>query len=271
MKPISLRRLLRDVSSGKTSVDEATRQLGRLPFETLLPGGRSKTPPEVRYDHHRHLRTGIPEVVFGEGKKASTIEAIVERVSSRGEGLLVTRVDGAVAEKLIARHPGLVHHSAARCLVLGTGRRTSQRGGIAILSAGTTDIPVAEEAAVTAEFLGHRVVRRYDVGVAGLHRLLSILPEISGCRVIVAVAGMEGALPSVLAGLVELPIVAVPTSIGYGASFRGLASLLAMMNSCAPGVSVVNIDNGFGAAAMAAKIDRIVRKAPRSSPPKNRL
>lgn len=252
-----VRRLLRDLSRGVLDVDTALAALKRLGVESIdhpsLPRG---TTPAVRFDHHRELRTGIPEAVFGQGKDRGTLAELLRRAIASKRRLLVTRVDPDDGAALAREIPEVRHLAAARCLVAGRTRPAARSGGIALLAAGTTDLPVAEEAAETAIFLGRRVVRRYDVGVAGLHRVVSVLPDLAGCRVIIAVAGLEGALPSVVAGLVDLPVVAVPTSVGYGAAFSGLAPLLAMMNSCAPGIGVVNIDNGFGGAVLAAKIDR---------------
>lgn len=262
----AVRRLLRALATGSLDVDRALVRLERLGLESFAHPTPGDIPtPVVRFDHHRELRTGIPEAVFGQGKDRATLAELLRRAVAAKRRLLVTRVDPTDGEFLAREIPKIRHFAAARCLVAGTPRRIATTGGIALLAAGTTDLAVAEEAAVTAAFLGRRVVRRYDVGVAGLHRLVSILPDLAGCRAIIAVAGLEGALPSVVAGMVDLPVVAVPTSVGYGAAFSGLAPLLAMMNSCAPGIGVVNIDNGFGGAVLAAKIDRGGRRTPARS------
>jgi NCAIR mutase (PurE)-related protein len=247
MDPRSLKQLLEQVRTGAVSPDAAAARLATLPYEDL---GFAKL------DHHRALRRGFPETVFGAGKSAEQIVTIVERITARGQRVLVTRTTPEVHEKVQAVHPEARFHEAARCLTVETGKAAALSGRIAIAAAGTSDLPVAEEAAVTAEFHGAAVERVYDVGVAGLHRLLDHAPTIRGADVVIVVAGMEGALPSVVAGLVDAPVVAVPTSVGYGASFHGLAALLAMLNSCASGVGVVNIDNGFGAAHLACLILR---------------
>jgi NCAIR mutase (PurE)-related protein len=206
-------------------------------------------------DHHRGLRDQFPEVVLALGKTPAQVAAIAERLVERGGRLLVTRATPEHAAAVLAILPDAVYHDQARAVTLD--RRPPPRvGGIAVVCAGTSDLPVAEEAAITAEMMGNDVVRMADVGVAGIHRLLHRLPELREARVLVVVAGMEGALPSVVAGLVDTPVIAVPTSVGYGASFGGLAALLGMLNSCAAGVAVVNIDNGFGAGYMASLINR---------------
>jgi NCAIR mutase (PurE)-related protein len=243
----ALRRLLRKVRAGTMDVDRALEELRHLPFEKL---------GFATLDHHRALRRGYPEVVYGQGKTADQVTAIVDRLARTGPSVLVTRVGADVHARVAERHPDAVYHPLARCIVLARGRRPKPRPGILLLSAGTSDLPVAEEAAVTAETLGHRVDKAYDVGVAGLHRLLAHRVALTRARVIIAVAGMEGALPSVVAGLTDCPVVAVPTSTGYGAGAGGEAALLAMLNSCAGGVAVVNIDNGFGAGVLAAMINR---------------
>ena len=210
----------------------------------------------ARVDHHRGLRDAMPEVILGLGKTPEQIVAIATSLLERADRLLVTRVEAAAVEALTAAIPDGKHHSTARCV---TVERVvvPKPEGVMVLCAGTADLPVAEEAAVTAEIIGNDVRRVYDVGVAGLHRLLDQLAILREARALVVVAGMEGALPSVVAGLVNAPVIAVPTSIGYGASFQGLAPLLAMLNSCAAGVGVVNIDNGFGAGYLAATINRL--------------
>ena len=245
MDPASLKELLEAVRDGRVSPEQAVERLATLPYEDL---GFAKV------DHHRALRRGFPEAVYGAGKTADQIEAIVGRITAQGQRVLVTRTTADVAQRIAATHPDVRYHEAARCLTIDAGSRPSLPGRIAIVAAGTSDLPVAEEAAVVAEFHGAAVERVYDVGVAGLHRLLDRTETIRGADVVIVVAGMEGALPSVVAGLVDSPVIAVPTSIGYGASFHGLAALLAMLSSCASGVGVVNIDNGFGAAHLACLI-----------------
>jgi NCAIR mutase (PurE)-related protein len=247
MDPQSLRELLENVRRGAVSPEEAAARLATLPYEDL---GFAKI------DHHRALRRGFPEAVFGEGKTAEQILAIIERIAARGQRVLVTRVAPEIHRLVVAVRPEVRYHEAARCLTVETGPAATLPGRIAVVAAGTSDLSVAEEAAVVATFHGATVDRIYDVGVAGLHRLLDRAESIRQADVVVVVAGMEGALPSVVAGLVDAPVVAVPTSVGYGASFHGLAALLAMLNSCASGVGVVNIDNGFGAAHLACLILR---------------
>ncbi len=248
MDPESLKDLLEAVKQGRVSPDQAVERLATLPYEDL---GFAKI------DHHRALRRGFPETVYGAGKTAEQIEAIAARITAQGQRVLVTRTTPEVAERVAGAIPSVRYHQVARCLTIEGGSRPTLPGRIAILAAGTSDLPVAEEAAVVAEFHGAATVERvYDVGVAGLHRLLDRTETIRRADVVIVVAGMEGALPSVVAGLVDSPVIAVPTSIGYGASFQGLAALLAMLSSCASGVGVVNIDNGFGAAHLACLILR---------------
>jgi NCAIR mutase (PurE)-related protein len=211
----------------------------------------------ARVDTHRAVRQGFPEVILGLGKTPAQIAAIAEKLVARGQALLVTRADAAVFDAVRAKVPGATHHETARAITLMQGHVPEGKGTIMVACAGTSDLPIAEEAVVTLELMGNRVDRLYDVGVAGLHRLLSEQARLQSARVIVVVAGMEGALPSVVAGLVDVPVIAVPTSVGYGASFGGVAALLGMLNSCANGVSVVNIDNGFGAACMASLINHL--------------
>ena len=247
MHPDKLRSLISSVAKGKKTVEQAMSELKSLPYEDL---GFAKL------DHHRHLRRGFPEVIFCAGKTTEQVVAIVGAMVERESNVLATRVLPEVYEAVRAEHKKAVYSEDARTmtiLVQSIGRR---RGSVTIISAGTSDIPVAEEAAVTSETMGCHVQRIYDVGVAGIHRLFDRANEISKSDSIVVVAGMEGALASVVAGLVECPVVAVPTSVGYGASFGGLAALLGMLNSCSPGVSVVNIDNGFGAGYSASIIAR---------------
>ena len=210
----------------------------------------------AKVDHHRSLRDWVPEVILGQGKSPAQIVAIAQTLLGRSDRLLITRLEPDAARAVLEAVPDARHHEAARCITVERVAVTRQ-DGIAVLCAGTADLPVAEEAAVTAEIIGNDVKRMYDVGVAGLHRLLDQLPELLEARALVVVAGMEGALPSVVAGLVSAPVIAVPTSVGYGASFQGLAPLLSMLNSCAAGVGVVNIDNWFGAGYLAASINRI--------------
>jgi NCAIR mutase (PurE)-related protein len=211
----------------------------------------------ARVDTHRELRQGFPEVILGLGKSPAQIAGIAEALVARGQALLITRADAQTFDVLRARVPGIRYHETARAITLTQGAVPEGKGTVMIACAGTSDLPIAEEAAVTLELMGNRIDRLYDVGVAGLHRLLSEQVRLQAARVIVVVAGMEGALPSVVAGLVNVPVIAVPTSVGYGASFGGVAALLGMLNSCANGVSVVNIDNGFGAACMASLINHL--------------
>jgi NCAIR mutase (PurE)-related protein len=242
VNPDRIRKILADVASGSTSVDEASESLRLLPFEDL---GFAKI------DHHRQLRRGFPEVIFGPGKNAEQIRTIASRLISQGQNVLVTKTNEE-AYRLIAKdHPAARWHEEARAIVVELERPIPIPGKVLVLSAGTSDIPIAEEAALTAEMMGCQVNRLFDVGVAGLHRLASHQKSLSEASVLIVAAGMEGALPSVVAGLVSAPVVAVPTSIGYGASFGGLAALLAMLNSCSTGVAIVNIDNGFGAGYLA--------------------
>ncbi len=247
-----LRDLLEAVRAGALSLEAAEWRvldcLRRAPFEDLT---------FARVDHHRPVRQGFPEVVFGPGKSVDQIVSIAERIVARGHTLLVTRTTAEVYAAIQARVPGVEFHPDARAITLRQGEVPPGRGVILVAAAGTSDVPVAEEAALTADLMGNRVDRLYDVGVAGLHRLLAAHERLVGARVVIVVAGMEGALPSVIGGLVDVPVIAVPTSVGYGASFGGLTALLAMLNSCAMGVGVVNIDNGFGAAALASAINHL--------------
>jgi len=243
--------LLRQIQRGEIAPEEALLSFKKQPFEDL---------GYVNIDHHRELRHGIPEVIFGGGKTAEQIIGIIESMRSRGyEFILTTRLDEQKAAEISAVLP-IDYDPVSKIAVYGTLREPDTEGVIVVCCAGTSDIPVAEEAARTAEALGSRVVRIFDIGVAGMHRLLSRLDTIMQARVIIACAGMEGALATVLGGLVSAPVIAVPTSIGYGASFDGLAALLSMLNSCAGNVSVVNIDNGFGAGYLASLINRIGEK-----------
>ncbi len=241
--------LLKNVRSGKTTLDEAKAQLKSLPFEDL---GFS------RIDHHRSLRKGFPEVIWGEGKTSGQILSITRQLKTKGQNILITRLEERKARAIQRAFPKSRYYPNSKVLTYLTHPVISGgKGTILVISAGTTDIPVAEEAAVTAQFMGNRVETLYDVGVAGIHRLLSERQRLEAARVLIVVAGMEGALPSVIGGLVDRPVIAVPTSIGYGTSFGGITALLAMLNSCASGVAVVNIDNGFGAGYMASLINRI--------------
>lgn len=240
--------LLRDLYSHKITPEQALQKLEDYPYEDL---GFAKV------DHARELRKGTAEVIFGQGKTPAQLIKISKAILDKGSNLLITRLAPEIYKKIKARLPGCRYYPEARCLTLIKKKEPEPAGLIAILSAGTSDIPVAEEAAITCEFFGNKVARFYDVGVAGLHRLLGHLEDIKKARVIVVVAGMEGALPSVVAGLVKTPIIAVPTSVGYGANFHGLSALLAMLNSCPGGVAVVNIDNGFGAGYLASLINKL--------------
>jgi pyridinium-3,5-biscarboxylic acid mononucleotide synthase len=246
----ALKRLLRRVAAGTASVDEATRALVDLPFASL---------GYATVDTHRSLRSGFPEVVYGERKSLAQLEGIITALEGRGQPVLVTRLPAETAEALQRRWPDALWHPEARILHLPRGRRL-RAGRVAVVCAGTSDIPVAEEAAVTAAAMGAEVARVYDVGVAGLHRLLRRRAELQEAHAAVVVAGMEGALASVVGGLVGLPVVAVPTSVGYGANLGGLSALLTMVNSCAPNVAVVNVDNGFGGGFYAALVSRARRR-----------
>jgi len=247
MNPEALKRLLEEVRSGGVSVEEGLERLRRLPFESL---------GFATLDHHRQLRLGQPEVLFGQGKTTPQIEEIAERLAAASGSFLATRLSDEAARALQARFPSARWNPAARTVWLPPAGPAAPVGLVSVVSAGTADQPVAEEAAVTAEATGSAVERHYDLGVAGIHRLLSRAPALERARALVVVAGMEGALASVVGGVVGRPLIAVPTSVGYGASFGGLAALLAMLNSCAPGVLVVNIDNGFGAGYAAGVIAR---------------
>lgn len=247
MTPEQLRRLLAAVAAGERSPEEALRDLAELPYADL---GFAKL------DLHRELRNGLPEAVYAEGKRTEELELIGERMTAAHGRVLMTRVRPEAAERLLAVWPEAVYHERARALTRGESPRV-EGAPIAVLAAGTSDLGVAEEAAICATFFGHEVERCFDVGIAGLHRLLGNLPAIRRAGVVIAVAGMDGALPTVVASLVPAPVVAVPTSVGYGASFGGLAALLTMLNGCAPGIGVVNIDNGYGAAVLASRISRM--------------
>jgi NCAIR mutase (PurE)-related protein len=248
LTPERLRALLAGVAAGAVPVDEAERRLAWNPVEELA---------FASLDHHRALRQGFPEVVFGQGKTPDQVVAIAQRIAARGDGFLATRVALEAAEALAAALPAIELNPLGRTAWLAPAEplQRQTRGPVLIVTAGTSDLPVAEEAAVTASAYGNPVERLTDVGVAGIHRLLSRTDALRSAAVVIVVAGMEGALPSVVGGLVSVPVIAVPTSVGYGASFGGVAALLGMLNSCASGVTVVNIDNGFGAAVAASRIN----------------
>ncbi|MGC9198363.1 MAG: nickel pincer cofactor biosynthesis protein LarB [Acidobacteriaceae bacterium] len=263
MTPSALLRLLSAVERGELSSADAAERLARLPFEDL---------GDARVDHHRSLRSGLPEVIFAQGKTQAQTLAIFQSLMNDGVDVLATRVDPETAQELLRKFPAAVHSPVARTVSLRQSQPAPQEPGrvqpavgtIAVVCAGTSDLPVAEEAAVTAETFGTRVTRIYDVGVAGLHRLLAAREPLLAADVVVVCAGMEGALPSVVGGLVGVPVIAVPTSVGYGGSFGGTTALLGMLNSCSPNVLVVNIDNGFGAAYSAVLIARAAQSRPAS-------
>ncbi|MBQ3108869.1 MAG: nickel pincer cofactor biosynthesis protein LarB [Clostridia bacterium] len=239
---------LEDVKSGKLSPEEALLKFRQDPFEDM---------GYARIDHHRGLRQGVPEVIFGQGKTPEQTAGIVSAMIARGEqDILITRMPKE-SKEAVEKIAELTYYELPKIGIANPKKDRPKKGHIAVVTGGTSDLPVAEEAAIVAEVLGNRVERVYDVGVAGLHRLLHSLPELMKARVVIAVAGMEGALASVVGGLVSCPVIAVPTSVGYGASFGGLSALLSMLNSCASGVSVVNIDNGFGAGFLASRINQM--------------
>ena len=252
MNRLQLRDLLEEVRSGAITPESAHEQLlqylRQSPYENL---------GFARVDHHRSVRQGFPEVVYGPGKTPEQIAAISERIVAAGQNLLVTRTTRDAYDAIRERLPAASFHEQARTITLRLTSMPPGRGTILVTAAGTADLPVAEEAVTSAEIMGNTVDRLYDVGVAGLHRLLAEHARLTAAHVVIVVAGMEGALPSVVGGLVDAPVIAVPTSVGYGASFGGITALLAMLNSCASGVSVVNIDNGFGAAAIASAINHL--------------
>jgi NCAIR mutase (PurE)-related protein len=254
-----LKEILDDYKKGEVDQEATLRLLSKLPYEDL---------EFARIDHHRSLRRGFPEVIYGATKSAPQIVDIIRAMRAWDAEVLVTRVDESKATAIVAEIPAACYHPLARALVLsGKTPQPPGNGTIQVICAGSSDVPVAEEAALTAELMGNRVERFYDVGVAGLHRLLGIWEDLQRGSVYVVVAGMEGALPSVVSGLVARPVIAVPTSIGYGASFGGLAALLGMLNSCSPGIAVVNIDNGFGAGYMAAIINHCAEYRPSATAP----
>ena len=239
--------LLASVERGDTTAAAAAQRLATLPFEDL---------GHTRVDHHRSLRTGLPEVIYAAGKTPEQTAAIFDALAADGVDVLATRASQAAADAVLARHRTAAYNSTARTISLRQSALPESRGHIAVLCAGTSDLAVAEEAAITAETFGTQVTRLYDVGVAGLQRLLAVRDQLAAAHAVIVCAGMEGALPSVVGGLVGVPVIAVPTSVGYGASFGGASALLGMLNSCSPNVSVVNIDNGFGAAYSAVLIAR---------------
>ena len=247
MTPENLSKLLQQVRRSRLSVPQALERLRHLPFEDL---------GFVKIDHHRTLRQGFPEVIFAPGKSPEQVETIVAKMMPKRHNILITRGNQELYKQVRKVAPKSKFHSLSGAITIEHARKNRGRGTILVVSAGTADIPVAEEALVTAKIMGNRVKAVYDVGVAGLHRLLNQMGVLRNARAIICVAGMEGALPSVVGGLVGVPVIAVPTSIGYGASFEGLAALLGMLNSCSPNVAVVNIDNGFGAGYLASMINR---------------
>jgi hypothetical protein len=243
-----LEEVLKKVSLGQMSPGEAFDKLKDYPYQDL---GFAKV------DHHREVRRGFPEIIYGQGKTDVQILKIAQEICKRGNSLLITRAGPRIYRKIRRKIPGCLYNSLGRTVYLKKKRPAPGKGKIVIITAGTSDIPVAEEAFVTCEMLGNETERIYDVGVAGLHRLIGEMDKIRKARLIIAVAGMEGALPSVVAGLVNVPVIAVPTSVGYGASFQGISALLAMLNSCPGGVAVMNIDNGFGAGYLASLINHL--------------
>jgi pyridinium-3,5-biscarboxylic acid mononucleotide synthase len=248
MDPVAIESLLNEVREGRTDVAAALEKLRHLPFEDL---GFAKL------DHHRALRTGMPEVIFASGKTSLQVAAIFEGMARAGGNVLATRASSEAFDAVKTVEPRAVYHEAARAITLSQAEPVPGKGTIAVVCAGTSDLPVAEEAAVTAKLMGNTVELIADVGVAGIHRLLAQQHSLKSARVLIVCAGMEGALPTVVGGLVNAPVLAVPTSVGYGASFGGAAALLGMLNTCAPNVCVVNIDNGFGAACIASLINHL--------------
>jgi NCAIR mutase (PurE)-related protein len=251
MNEAKLRQLLEEVRTGRASADTALKQLKSFAIHDL---------DFARVDGHRSLRKGFPEVIYCEGKTPAQVTKIAQAILRHNENLLATRADKEAYRAVKRAFPRAKYHEAARAITVVRKALPKRRGIIAVLCAGTTDIPVAEEAVVTAEIMGNRVKRYYDVGVAGIHRLLALNEELLEANVLIVIAGMEGALPSVVGGLVDKPVIAVPTSVGYGASFGGIAALLAMLNSCASGITVVNINNGFGAGYAASLMNQLDRK-----------
>jgi NCAIR mutase (PurE)-related protein len=251
MKKESIKKLLLGVKSGAIPVEKAMQKLKSLPFEDI---------DFAKIDHHRSMRKGYPEVIFCQGKTKAQIIAIMKKMLKYKHNILATRAAPDIYKAVKAAIPAAKYHETARIISVDMEKTNKQPGTIAVITAGTSDIPVAEEAAITAEKLGNEVVRLYDVGVAGIHRLFGSMEPIMNANVLIVVAGMEGALPSVVGGLVDKPVIAVPTSVGYGASFGGISPLLTMLNSCASGIGVVNIDNGFGAGYLASVINRLAGK-----------
>lgn len=246
---MDLRDLLKELKNDTISIDEAMKKLKNLPYEDL---------GYANVDHHRQIRNGYPEVIYCEGKSDEHILGIIEKMNDKGSNILGTRCRKETFEKIREQYPEAEYEELSKILKIENKKITNiGKGKIIIVSGGTSDIPVADEAYHTAKFLGNEVERVYDVGVAGIHRLLDKVSLLQEARVIIAVAGMEGALPSVVGGLVDVPVIAVPTSVGYGANFGGLSALLTMLNSCASGISVVNIDNGFGAGYLASMINKL--------------
>jgi len=243
-----LEEILERVYRREISPEEAFRRLKDFPYQDL---GFAKV------DHHREVRKGFPEIIYGPGKSEDQIIRIAREITKRGNNLLITRLEARVYARLKKKIPGCLYNREGKIAYFKQKKTLPGKGKIVVITAGTSDIPVAEEAAVTCEILGNDVERIYDVGVAGIHRLFGEMEKIKAARLIIALAGMEGALPSVIAGLVKVPVIAVPTSVGYGASFQGISALLAMLNSCPGGVAVVNIDNGFGAACLASLINHL--------------
>lgn len=248
MNRLQIEQLLTEVKDGRTGVNDALERLKDLPFEDL---GFAKV------DHHRALRTGMPEVIFSAGKTPAQVSAIFERMAKAGGNVLATRASREVFDAVLRTERRAEYYEMARAITLKQAPTTPGKGTVAVVCAGTSDLPVAEEAVVTARLMGNTVELIADVGVAGIHRLLAQKESLQTARVLIVCAGMEGALPTVVAGLVKAPVLAVPTSVGYGASFGGVAALLGMLNTCAPNVSVVNIDNGFGAACIASLINHM--------------
>jgi hypothetical protein len=248
MNRAQIEALLQEVSDGRTAVPEAMDRLRTMPFEDL---GFAKL------DHHRALRTGMPEVIFASGKTAGQVATIFARMAAAGGNVLATRASRECVEAVIAAELRAIYHETARAITLSQAEPIHGKGTVAVVCAGTSDLPIAEDAAVTARLMGNDVELIADVGVAGIHRLLAQRTSLQSARVLIVCAGMEGALPTVVGGLVNAPVIAVPTSVGYGASFGGVAALLGMLNTCSPNVCVVNIDNGFGAACIATLINRL--------------
>ncbi|MBK7132364.1 MAG: nickel pincer cofactor biosynthesis protein LarB [Bacteroidales bacterium] len=241
-------KLLNDVKSGETSVDKAMEVLKNFPYTDL---------GFARIDHHREMRTGYPEIIYCAGKSVEQVKEIVRVMTERENNVIGTRANQEMFDAVKSIIPSAVYYPMARIISVQKKKPETPDSSIAVITAGTSDMPVAEEAAITAELLGNKVVRIYDAGVAGIHRLVDKLPEIRSCRVVIVIAGMEGALASVVGGLVDKPVIAVPTSVGYGANFGGISALLAMLTSCSTGVTVVNIDNGFGAGFSASMINKM--------------